>query len=183
MNNLILLQSYMKSYSLSFNRATSNMKQVCFAPMSITYLVDNLSNSQYKQDIWWSPDEMDTFNSNAQSLVHYLQQLKEKDLKNITNMFGLEKYLTVQLNIEFSIRRIKLKRVVLDQARRKTTGHPYADADILAQMSKKNSNWAQKRARTSALVLSLDEECQANAAQYCQILLLDKYQFGPTTTR
>ena len=160
-----------------------NMKQVCFAPMSIIYLVDNLSSSSYKQDIWYSPEEMDTFNSNAQCLVHYLQQLKEKDLKNITNMFGLEKHLTVQLNIEFAIRRIKLKRVVLDQARRKTTGHPYADADILAQRSKKYSNWARKRARTSALVLSLDEECQATAAQYWQILLLDEYQFGSTTTR
>jgi len=163
---------------------TINMKQVWFAPMSTIYVVDNLSNSPYKHDIWYSPEEMDTFNSNAQSLVHYLQQLKEKDLKNITNMFGLEKHLTVQLNIEFAIRRIKLKRVVLDldQARRrKTTGHTYADANILAQTSKKYSHWARKRAHTSALVLSLDEECQANAAQYCQILLLDKYQFGPTT--
>ena len=159
------------------------MKQVCFAPMSIIYLVDNLSNSPYKHDIWYSPEEMDTFNSNAQCLVHYLQQLKEKELKNITNMFGFEKHLTVQLNIEFAIRRIKLKRVVLDRARRKTTGRPYVDADILAQKSRRNSSWARERAYTSALVLSLDEECQANAAQYCQILLLYEYQFGPTTTR
>jgi len=164
---------------------TINMKQVWFAPMSTIYVVDNLSNSPYKQAIWYSPEQMDTFNSNAQNLVHYLQQLKEKDLKQITNMFGLEKHLTVQLNIEFAIRRIKLKRVVLDQARRrKTTGYPYADdADILAQKSMKNSKWARERARTSALVLSLDEECHATAAQYCQILLLEKYQFGSTTAR
>ena len=179
MNDLNLLQLV-----LSIISKATNMKQVCFAPMSITYLVDNLSKSPYKQDIWYSPEQMDTFNSNAQSLVHYLQQLKEKDLKNITNMFGLEKHLTVQLNLEFALRRIKLKRVVLDhQARGKTTGYPYADADVLAQKSKKNSNWARERARTSALVLSLDEECQATAAQYCQILLLDEYQFGSTTAR
>eukprot|EP01083_Nonionella_stella_P236419 830379_1 len=149
-------------------------KRVQFAPLCDMYIVDDLSKSQYKDEIYWSTDELNKFKMNR-SLIHYLS-LNEQDLHKIKNVFGLEKHLSAQLSFEYMQRRINLKRAVLQEARRQqstSTGRPsHVDADILARKSEMYSNWARQRARTSALVLFLDEESYATAAQYSEMLLL-----------
>ena len=145
------------------------MKRVQFAPLCDMYIVDDLSKSKYKDEIYWSTDELTKFKLNTRSLIHYLS-LNEQDLHKVKNVFGLEKHLSAQLSFEFMQRRIIFMRAVLQEARR-----PQVDAKRLARKSELYSSWAREKARTSALVLLLDEQesyATATAAQYSKLLLL-----------
>ena len=148
---------------------TKTKKRVQFAPLCDMYIIDDLSKSQYKDEIYWSTDELTKFKMNTRSLIHYIS-LNEQDLHKVKNVFGLEKHLSAQLSFEYMQRRINLKRAVLQEARR-----PHVDVEILARKSELYSNWAREKARTSALVLLLDEQesyATATAAQYSKLLLL-----------
>jgi len=147
---------------------TKTIKRVQFAPLCDMYIVDDLSKSQYKDEIYWSTDELNEFKLNTRSLIHYLS-MNEQELHKIKNVFGLEKHLSAQLSFEYMQRRIILKRAVLQEARR-----PHVDAEMLARKSEIYSSWAREKAQTSALVLLLDEEsyATATAAQYSKLLLL-----------
>ena len=156
---------------------TKTMKRVQFAPLCDMYIVDDLSKSQYKDEIYWSTDELTKFKMNTRSLIHYISS-NEKDLHKIKNVFGLEKHLSAQLSFEYMQRRINLKRAVLQEARRQQArpSNVDVDADLLARKSALYSDWAREKARTSALVLLLDEQessyATATAAQYSKLLLL-----------
>ena len=156
-------------------RKTKTMKRVQFAPLCDMYIIDDLSKSQYKDEIYWSTDELNEFKLNTRSLIEYLS-LNEQDLHKIKNVFGLEKHLSAQLSFEYMQRRIIFKRAVLKEARRQRSRPPsHVDADILARKSETYSSWAREKARTSALVLLLDEQesyATATAAQYSKLLLL-----------
>ena len=148
---------------------TKTMKRVQFAPLCDMYIVDDLSKSQYKDEIYWSTDELTKFKMNTRSLIQYLS-MNEQDLHKVKNVFGLEKHLSAQLSFEFMQRRIIFMRAVLQEARR-----PHVDAEKLARKSETYSGWAREKARTSALVLLLDEQesyATATAAQYSKLLLL-----------
>ena len=79
---------------------TKTKKRVQFAPLCDMYIVDDLSKSQYKDEIYWSTDELTKFKMNTRSLIQYLS-MNEQDLHKVKNVFGLEKHLSAQLSFEY----------------------------------------------------------------------------------
>ena len=55
---------------------------------------------KYKQKVWYTEDELNSFKINTRSLAGYLLTDQEEHHNNnnyVRNIFGLEKYLSVEL--------------------------------------------------------------------------------------
>jgi len=116
-------------------------------------VVVNLTEN-YKQKVWYTEDELNSFKINTRSLAGYLltnQEVRHNNYVTVRNVFGLEKYLSVELHNEFILRREQLMNEVLGEAQRGV------EADRLAILSEKLSIWAREKARVSALVLEFEQ--------------------------
>ena len=114
-------------------------------------VVVNLTE-KYKQKVWYTEDELNSFKINTRSLAGYLLTNQEVRHNNyVRDIFGLEKYLSVELHNEFILRREQLMNEVLGEAQRGV------EADRLAILSEKLSIWAREKARVSALVLEFEQ--------------------------
>jgi len=135
---------------------------------SCMVMVANLSDSPHKADIWFTPDELESFKSNMMGYIRIVRLLIAKHrAPSASNILGLEKFLTVQLTEEYQIRRVVLIRKVVDSSagqhsskssRRRSAAPSPGDADRLARISAENSKWARERAYVAALFLELDQE-------------------------
>ena len=118
-------------------------------------VVVNLTE-KYKQEVWYTEAEMKSFKINTRRLAGDMltnQELHRYNYEN--NIFGLEKYLSIELFNEFILRREQLMNEVLGEA---LTQKLYGlDYNRLARSSEKCSVWARERARVSALVLEFEQ--------------------------
>ena len=174
-------------------------RSVTFSETSQMILIPDLSNlsSDCRDKLWCSPDELYASKANILFCKRAVQRsISKRETPSASSILGIEKFLTVQLTIEYVNRRDKLRKSVLDEAqwqekrrrmcRRSSSSHAAAnlidddDVDTLAQISSDHSRWARERARAAALFLQQDQEHEAQLHQQtidaCQDFMLQKEQ-------
>jgi len=174
-------------------------RSVTFSETSQMILIPDLSNlsSDCRDKLWCSPDELYASKANLLFCKRAVQRsISKRETPSAHQILGIEKFLTVQLTIEYVNRRDKLRKSVLDEAqwqekrrrmyRRSSSSHAAAnlidddDVDTLAQISSDHSRWARERARAAALFLQQDQEQEAQLRQQtvdaCQDFMLQKEQ-------
>lgn len=174
-------------------------RSVTFSETSQMILIPDLSNlsSNCRDKLWCSPDELYASKANLLFCKRAVQRsISKRETPSASCILGIEKFLTVQLTIEYVNRRDKLRKSVLDEAqwqekrrrmyRRSSSSHAAAnlidddDVDTLAQISSDHSRWARERARAAALFLQQDQEQEAQlyqqAVDACQDFMLQKEQ-------
>ena len=178
-------------------------RSVTFSETSQMFLIPDLSNlsSSCKDKLWSSPDELFASKANLLFCKRAVQRsISKRHTPSASSILGIEKFLTVQLTMEYVNRRDKLRKSVLDEAqwqekrrriyRRSSSSHAAAnrmiddeDVDTLAQISSDHSRWARERARAAALFLQQDQEQEAQLRQQtvdaCQDFMLQKEQHQP----
>jgi len=133
-------------------------------------LINDLSRGPSKHDIWFTPDELDSFKDSisrhAEILRLQISKRRKDERPSASDILGLERYLTIQLTREYLHRRNKLAKEVVDEARwqqqQQQTSPQDEDDDVdrLARISARNSKWARQRARAAALFLEQDQETE-----------------------
>ena len=173
-------------------------RSVTFSETSQMILIPDLSNlsSDCRDRLWCSPDELYASKANLLFCKRAVQRsISKRETPSASSILGIEKFLTVQLTIEYVNRRDKLRKSVLDEAqwqekrrrlyRRSSSSHAADlidddDVDTLAQISSDHSRWARERARAAALFLQQDQEQEAQLYQQtvdaCQDFMLQKEQ-------
>mmetsp|Transcript_23463 Transcript_23463/g.35683 ORF Transcript_23463/g.35683 Transcript_23463/m.35683 type:complete len:190 (+) Transcript_23463:87-656(+) len=145
-------------------------KSVTFSETSEMVLINDLSRGPDKHNIWFTPDELDSFQDSssrhAKILRRQISKRRKDEQPSASDILGLEKYLTIQLTREYLHRRNNLAKQVVGEARRQrqqqqTSPHDEDDdVDRLARISARNSKWARQRARAAALFLEQDQETE-----------------------
>ena len=172
-------------------------RSVTFSETSQMILIPDLSklSSDCRDKLWCSPDELYASKANLLFCKRAVQRsISKRETPSASSILGIEKFLTIQLTIEYVNRRDKLRQSVLDEAqwqekrrrmyRRSSSSHAAAnyidDDDVytLAQISSDHSRWARERARAAALFLQQDQEQEAQLHQQtvdaCQDFMLQK---------
>ena len=145
---------------------TRSNKQVRFSNRSHEAVVDRLSLCQEQaSNLWYSREETDLFKASLPRRVRDVRsQLKvdhgallDEELVTIdaAAILGLEKYLSREITNEYKIRRLALRRAVLEEHRR-NHALDIAHTARLAKISAVHSQWARERARAAALFLEYD---------------------------
>lgn len=157
-------------------------KQVRFNDMSEMVLVDDLRRSEYKNELWFTKQELVDIKQSTRRLIFHLVTRAEGHGGQASHVLGFEKFLSPDLTQEYKIRRQTLFLEVLSEHHRQYIPSSMDErskvivsmhhADKLARLSEMHSNWARVKARLSALVLELDQE---NATMATQAKVLDRY--------
>ena len=135
-------------------------RQVTFSKMSEMVLITKLSEGPNKHKLWFTQDELDVSKANMTSYIRMVPlHISKRHTPSASTILGLEKYFTPQLTAEYRLRRRKLTKEVVTEARLQQMSRiPHADVDRLARLSAENSKWARERARAAALFLEQDQE-------------------------
>ena len=154
---------------------SKQVKKVRFNELSEMVLVDDLRRSEYKNELWFSKQELDEVKQSTRRLIFHLVTRAEAHGCQASHVLGFEKFLSIDLMHEFKIRRQTLFREVLSQAHRQCLPSSMDErsklivqlhhADKLARLSEIHSKWARCKARLSALVLELDQENATTSAK------------------
>ena len=120
-------------------------KSVTFSETSQMVLINDLSRGPSKHDIWFTPDELDSFKDrrslHAKILRWQISKRRKDERPSASDILGLEKYLTIQLTREYLHRRNKLAKEVVGEARRQQQQQQTSpqdedgDVDRLARIS------------------------------------------------
>ena len=143
-------------------------KQVRFNEMSEMFLVDDLRLSEYKNELWFTKQELGDIKQATRRLIFHVVTRAEAHGSQASHVLGFEKFLSPDLMHEYKIRRQTLFHEVLSEAHcqflpssmneRSKVIVQLHHADKLARLSEMHSKWARCKARLSALVLELDQE-------------------------
>ena len=134
-------------------------------------LVTNLAQTDAKDKIWFTSEELDSFEANMSCYVKMVRlHISKRHAPMASNILGLEKFLTVQLTGEYKGRRSKLTKDVVgeDAWHRSPACASVPENEIverLARISAENSKWARERARAAAMFLEQDQESECLAEE------------------
>ena len=146
-------------------------QRVTFSDASEMVLVTNLAQTDAKDKIWFTSEELDSFEANMSCYVKMVRlHISKRHAPMASNILGLEKFLTVQLTGEYKGRRSKLTKDVVgeDAWHRSPACASVPENEIverLARISAENSKWARERARAAAMFLEQDQESECLAEE------------------
>lgn len=139
----------------------SPSRRVAFTEMNQLVVETNLSVGPHKHNIWFTQEEMDLFKSSAVVQINRIRSsVSKRRIQSADHIVGLEKFLAPDLTAEYKTRRDKLKKEILDEARRQQgTGctDNAENAERLKRISAENSEWARERAQEAAKFLENDQ--------------------------
>eukprot|EP00584_Thalassiosira_punctigera_P001133 CAMPEP_0172543596 /NCGR_PEP_ID=MMETSP1067-20121228/13944_1 /TAXON_ID=265564 ORGANISM="Thalassiosira punctigera, Strain Tpunct2005C2" /NCGR_SAMPLE_ID=MMETSP1067 /ASSEMBLY_ACC=CAM_ASM_000444 /LENGTH=116 /DNA_ID=CAMNT_0013330037 /DNA_START=50 /DNA_END=397 /DNA_ORIENTATION=- len=107
-------------------------KSVTFSETSTMVMVSNLSSSLYKQSLWFTQSDLDLFEADNIRHVNAVRSIvSSRHRPGAEDILGVEKFLSLELTQEYKVRRLRLKRAVLEEARwqrwRRVSGIPTCD--------------------------------------------------------
>ena len=150
---------------MSFQASITHSKRITRVRISSTSemaFIKDLAQSPYKQQLWYTTDELDEFKYNSffsRTMVRHIVAMGE--LPSVSAVLGMEKFLTRELTDEYVFRRKKFLRAILNEAKSQNKASRQGDTqhvDRLASIACENSKWARDRARMAALFLDQDVE-------------------------
>ena len=156
----------MTSLHLCTQPMPQHRQRVTFSDASEMLLVTNLAQTDAKDKIWFTPEELDSFKANMSCYVKNVRRhISKRHAPLASNILGLEKFLTVQLTEEYKGRRSNLTKEVVgeDAWHRSPACASVPENEIierLARISAENSKWARERARAAAMFLEQDQESE-----------------------
>ncbi|KAL3816327.1 hypothetical protein ACHAXA_008398 [Cyclostephanos tholiformis] len=140
----------------------TNMKRVTFSESSHMYIVTNLRHGDavHRRRLWYTPDEILTMKANVKFSILQTRRDISRKCYNRDGLFGIEKYLSKDLDREYKRRKRDLFLAVRAEQGRLRVSDPtrrrIPDIDRLAIVSLRHSRWAVDRALAAAYLLELD---------------------------
>ena len=140
-------------------------RRVTFEEAAKLTFIENLT-FEYKADLWYSGEEMDSFKRNTVNDLHQLRRVhrtfntsdeRAQELLclslagDTTSFLGLEKCLTPSTYQKMKTQQNALKDAIMYEQRRQRR-YGICDPDLLANISEVGSAWSMKRALILGLI-------------------------------
>ena len=155
--------------SSSITATSTSSQSVSFSEHINLTFVENLSHTKkYKTSLWYNKLELDQFQLEAASAMRdmllsrsnsdedYLTLLEPSE--DTTHFLGLENCLSRRIYFQVSLRRKAHRHAIFfEQHRQLVRG--IRDADLIANVSEVESDWARGRASLIGLLHAADDAC------------------------